>query len=258
MTKLISPIKYFGGKFYMTKILLNNFPRAYNCYVEVFGGSAALLFAKPITPNEIYNDLELNVYSLFKCLSNEKLFTLLKHRLDLTYYSAQIRENVSNDSINIVDRAYNFFVKNRMSYNGVGGFSRNFIVRRNMGKSVSDFLSAIDRLPEIHQRLSKVLIENSSWREIIKRYNNKNTFMYLDPPYKISTRLSSQKYLLDMTNQEHNDLINTVLNSKAKFLISGYDNPIYDKLENNGFLKINFALPNAKSKAIESIWKNYT
>jgi len=201
MKKIISPIKYYGGKYFMTKLFIANFPKIYNCYIEVFGGSASLLFAKPITPNEVYNDLEMGVYSLFKCLSCKEYFKKLKDRLDLTYYHLDIRneaKNSNNVNNDIIDRAYNFFITNRMSYNGVGGFSRNFVVRRGMSKSTSDFLSSIERLPEIHQRLSKVIIENRPWKDILDYYNKENNFMYLDPPYLQSTRKSPQKYKLDM------------------------------------------------------------
>ena len=40
-----SPIKYYGGKSYMTDIIINQFPRDYDVYVEGFGGGASVLFA---------------------------------------------------------------------------------------------------------------------------------------------------------------------------------------------------------------------
>ncbi len=68
----------------------------------------------------------------------------------------------------MVERAFSFFYVNRTSHNGVGGFSKNTYIRRGMSKSVSDFLSAIDRLPELHDRLSKVIVTNKddlTWAE---------------------------------------------------------------------------------------------
>ena len=73
-----SPIKYYGGKTYLTDILLNNFPDSYDIYIEGFGGGASLLFAKNQTPLEIYNDLDKNVYSLFKVINNKEMFDKFK------------------------------------------------------------------------------------------------------------------------------------------------------------------------------------
>ena len=42
---------------------------------------------------------------------------------------------------------------------------------------------------------------------------------------------------------------------QGKVLISGYDHPIYDKLE--GFEKIEFKSPNSGSDATEMLWRNY-
>ena len=87
-----SPIKYYGGKSYMTNIIIDQFPKDYEIYVEGFGGGASVLFQKPQNGIEVYNDLEENVYSLFKVLSNKNMFERLKARMDLTYYSARLRE----------------------------------------------------------------------------------------------------------------------------------------------------------------------
>ena len=81
-----SPIRYFGGKGNMYKKLLLFFPQEYNIYIEPFGGGATLLFQKKPSDVEIYNDLNLNVFSLFKVISNKDLFEKLKERLEITYF----------------------------------------------------------------------------------------------------------------------------------------------------------------------------
>ena len=73
-----SPIKYYGGKTYMTDIIKKHFPYNYNVYIQGFGGGASLLFSKHPEKCQIYNDLNKNVYSLFKVLSDKNLFCKLK------------------------------------------------------------------------------------------------------------------------------------------------------------------------------------
>jgi DNA adenine methylase len=246
----------------MRNIILSHFPKTYNTYIEPFGGSGTILFGKKETPLEVYNDIGQNVYSLFKVLSDKNLFNQLKYKLDLTYYSNDIRsesiKKLKQKNLSLLERAYCFFVINRMSYNGVGGFSTTLLKRRNMSKSVSDFLSSIDRLPEVHNRLSNLIVENRDIIDIIDKYDAINNFMYLDPPYVHSTRKSSTAYENEMTDKDHEILVDKVLNSKSKFLISGYNHQIYDILTNlTKWNKKSFKSPNALSNSIETLWWNY-
>ena len=154
--KLQPPIKYFGGKNLMYKRILDEFPNPedYDLYIEPFAGSYGIGMKIDTIPKmEIYNDLDKNVYSLYKVLQDIEMFTEFKRKCDLSYYSEDLRDefrvDLKDSEISLVDRAYKFFYVNRTSHNGVGGFSINKHVRRGMSKSNSDFLSAIDRLPEI-------------------------------------------------------------------------------------------------------------
>lgn len=254
-----SPIKYYGGKSYMTNIIINQFPKDYEVYVEGFGGGASVLFQKDKTPLEVYNDLGENVYSLFKVLSDKEMFQRLKEKLDLTYYSEELRNEFKQDlkgQLSLEDRAYKYLFVNRSSFNGVGGFSTTMIVRRNMSKSTSDYLSMIDKLPEVHNRLSSVIIEHKDIMDLLNKYDKETTFMYLDPPYVKETRLSNQTYEVEMTNDEHKALCERLLTFKGKVLLSGYDNEIY-KILDSKFKKVSFQSPNSGSSAIECLWKNY-
>ena len=259
-----SPVRYYGGKSFMLDTIIDNFPdkKDFDVYIEAFGGGASVLFKKEPTKLEIYNDLGKNVYSLFKVISDKDKFQQLKERLDLVFYSADLRkeykELLKDPNISLEDRAYYFFFVNRCSFNGVGGFSKILLVRRNTSKSVSDFLSAIDRLPEIHARLSHVIVEHQNAIDLIEKYNKENNFLYLDPPYVKSTRRSDQTYEVEMEDSEHELLIDKVLESKAKILISGYNCPIYDRLNTNEkWTRLDFKSPNSGYEATESLWRNY-
>ncbi len=259
-----SCIKYYGGKHYFRNIILSNFPSRfeYRRYVEGFGGSGSILFMKEPDPIEVYNDLESNVYSIFKILSDKDMSMRFKEKLDITPYSRRIwkeyKESLSDPEIHlsVEERGYRFFYVNRTSFNGVGGFSvcRNDS-RRNMMKTVSDYLSSVDNLMDYHQRISSVLVENLDIFDLIEKYDEKDTFFYLDPPYVQSTRRSSQKYREEFDDEQHRRLIEVCNNIKGKVLISGYDSPLYDNLR--GFDKMEFPSPNARSDSVEVLWSNY-
>jgi DNA adenine methylase len=266
-----SVVRYFGGKGNgLKEIIYGHFPEksSYHSYIEVFGGGASLLFHKEPFGIEMYNDLEQNVYSLFKVLSDRSLFPKFKEMCDLSLYSRQLRDEYKQDlkreDIDIVERAYKYFYVNRSSINSIGGFSVSTeCIRRNMSKSVSDFLSTIDGLRELHNRLSRVIIENMDGIELIKKYDRMGTFMYLDPPYHHITR-GITRYKVDMSNEQQKELISTLIDLKhTKILLSGYDCKEYERLTKNGWKKLKFDVKtqdgnrNPKTKT-EVLWKNYT
>jgi DNA adenine methylase len=240
-----SPIKYFGGKGTMFNNILEYFPKReeYNTYIEPFGGSYSIGLKKEPVEIEIYNDMEQNVYSLYKVLSDPDMFRVFKEKCDLALYSEDLRsefkENLKREDLPIVERAFCFFYVNRTSHNGVGGFSRNTYIRRGMSKSISDFLSSIDRLDELHNRLSRVIVTNTDGIELINKYNTSNVFLYCDPPYEQSTRTST-RYKVDMNREQHVAFLHAVMISDAKILISGYDCELYDLLEKGGWNKVSF------------------
>ena len=261
-----SPIRYFGSKGTMYNNILKHFPKdEYEGYIEPFGGTFVVGLKKEPSKIEIYNDLEQNVYSLYKVISDKDLFEKFKQRCDLSIYSEDLRreykEKIKLADIDIIDRAFYFFYINRTSHNGIGGFSMNSSVRRGMSKATSDFLSCIDRLPELHERMSRVMVTNTDGVGLIRKYNDPKYFIYNDPPYEQSTRTGA-RYKVDMGREQHEDFLSAVIESKSKILISGYDCELYNKLSENGFTKLSFEVKtidgnfNPKTNT-EYLWKNY-
>ena len=253
----------------MYREILKYFPSegSYDTYLELFGGGGTMLLNKnPDTPIEIYNDLEENVYSLFKTVSDHRLFKIFKEKCDLTYYSERLRkeyiQSLKQDCLSTVDRAYKYFIVNKTSRHGIGGFSTNLVVRRNMSKSVSDMLSTIDGLEQIHQRLSRAIVTNRDAMKMMDKYNSENVFIYADPPYHHSRR-TRFRYTVDMNDEQHKNFIDKILNLKSKILLSGYNNSEYERLELNGkWNRMDFDVKTVdgqdrpKTKT-ESLWINY-
>lgn len=259
--KTVYPIKYYGGKSGMTKFLLPLFPKEYDIFVDAFGGSASVLLAEERpNVNEVYNDLGDNVYSLYKVISDKTMMEELRKKLELTPYSETFRAEFKNDlkktDLSLVERAFKFMYVNRTSFNGVGGFSTTFMKGRPLSKEVSVYLSAIRGLEELHKRLSTVVFEHKDIFKILEKYDREDTFIYLDPPYVQDTRVSSTRYEVEMTDEEHERFVERLLTMKAKLMVSGYDHPIYEKL-NDKFKRYEYTSPLSHSNKIEIIWTNY-
>ena len=92
--RLQPPIRYFGGKNTMFKRILAEFPNPedYDLYMEPFAGSYGIgLKIIPTPTMEIYNDLDKNVYSLYKVLQDAEMFEEFKRKCDFSYYSEDLR-----------------------------------------------------------------------------------------------------------------------------------------------------------------------
>lgn len=134
MEKLKGAIRMFGGKGNMTNQITKYFPEngTYDTYIEPFSAtySVGLSLLTP-PPIEIYNDLEKNVYSLYKVLSDKILFEEFKEKCDLVFYNEDIRkefkEKLTKDEMSIVERAFYFFYVNRTSHNGMVGFLKTYM-----------------------------------------------------------------------------------------------------------------------------------
>ena len=64
MSSRLSFLSYFGGKQRFIKTILPLIPK-HSRYVEVFGGSAAILLNKPPSSVEVYNDIDAELVNLF-------------------------------------------------------------------------------------------------------------------------------------------------------------------------------------------------
>jgi DNA adenine methylase len=242
--KLRSPILWFGGKGNMVEKLLKLIPK-HHIYVEVFGGGAQLLFAKLPSPVEVYNDIDSSLTNFFRVLRDPEKFQRFYRLVSLTPYSREeyyfcrdTWEQCDDD----VERAYRWFVVARMSFSGYFGASWGFALNassRGMSERCSSWLGAIKMLPQIHARVMRVQIEHKDFRELIPLYDTPKTLFYLDPPYIPETRRSGG-YQHEMTIDDHKELVNIILKVKGMVMLSGYRHPIYEPLEQSGWVRYDY------------------
>ena len=229
----------------MRKNLLALMPK-HKVYVEVFGGGAQLLFAKKPYGLEVYNDINGDLVNFFKVLADTELFEKFYRFVAVLPCSRELyneyRETYRQEK-EIWKRAAKWFLVANQAYAGKFGDSWGFVVsevHNNMSGQVSRWLSAIKILPEIHARLQRVQIENQDFRKLIPKYDSEDTFFYLDPPYILDTRKSGEAYECEMTDDDHKELVEILLNIKGQAILSGYENDIYKPLGNAGWQRKEF------------------
>lgn len=263
----VSPINWYGGKFYMSKKIASYFIK-HHMYVEVFGGAAHMLFYKMHSPVEVYNDINSSLVNMFRVIRNQDTCEELIRQMQLTPYSREEYDScyISNPNDNDIEKARKFMVCTLQSMNSISGgsWAVSKISRRGIAHKTSFYLTKIDEnLPNAIERLRSVLIENLDFRKLLTKYDADNTLFYLDPPYMPNTRVSVDIYEHEMTIEDHKDMIDILLEIKGKAVISGYDNYIYKKLTLNGWNKIdlgNYYKPSSTKKidrGNEVLWLNY-
>lgn len=274
MNNMKNIITYFGGKNASSKTILSYFPDTseYDIYLELFGGSAAALLNKEKSKCEIYNDLDKNVYSLYKCVSDKKLRDQLQEKCLLCIFSEDLRleykELLSEKKISILDRAFYFWYVNRTSRNGNvnSSFRVDTTIHYNFSRSISGFFSSIEAMRDIYQRLQQVIFHNRDALFLLEKYRkDPRNFIYLDPPYHTDTR-SGERYNIDFSVEQHQKLLSMLIapNTKAKILLSGYYHDDYKVLELNNFKRDEFEIflrygkKKDANRAIESVWFNYS
>ena len=267
-TQITNPLKFHGGKHYLAKRIVQRMP-PHTHYVEPFFGSGAVMFQKdPSGVSEVANDILSTLTTLWKVLQDEELFERFARLCDATPFSEQQwgkSEKRLRDE-DLVVRVHAFFVLNRQSRQRLmydfATLSRNR-VRRNMNEQASSWLTAIDGLPQIHERLKRVVILNRDALDVLQQQGGDNTLFYLDPPYVSSTRVATSAYQHEMSDQDHHRLVEVILMCKGKVMLSGYPNAIYRRLESAGWDTFDFHVTKASSsqkskpKAIERIWANF-
>jgi len=267
---LTQPIKRHGGKHYLAEWILSHAPEKYITYCEpYFGGGAVLLRHDPNDHSEVVNDLDYELYNFWRVLRDPDLFPKFVQLVELTPFSVVDFENaVQFGGPSVIEKAYCFFIRSRQSRQGL---CKDFATmsksrtRRGMNEQVSQWLSAIEGLPDIHERLQRVVILNEDALRLIKKQDHPQTWFYVDPPYMHETRKAKKTYgEWEVDSKHHADLLEALWNLKGKFALSGYHSPMYDdvaiafnwqchekKIDNKA------SSASTKPQMVECLWTNY-
>ena len=210
-------IQYIGSKEKITPWIMKHVPE-HKIFVDVFGGSGAVILNKPKSKIEIYNDIDGNLVNLFEVIRTRK--EEFKEQLRYLLYSRELfnrwRNNIEGDEL---ERAVRFFLVMNARFSGDrdGGFSTS-----RSKNEAEKFRSRCDRIDEVAERFKDVIIENLHYQDVIKKYDSEDTVFYCDPPYffeDIDNVYYSERWNID----EHKYFAYIVNNVKGKVLISYYN-----------------------------------
>lgn len=206
-------IGWIGGKRLLRDEIVKRIPSDIGRYIEVCGGAAWVLFHKDkLAHIEVYNDANGELVNLFKCvkyhcpeLQRELLFMLNSREM-----FEDFKSQCNMRGLTEIQRAARFFMIIKTSY---GSDKRSYgCVKKNVSVM-------IEYLENIEKRLSKVIIENKDFQDLIKVYDKPDALLYIDPPY-----YGTEKYYQAVfTNDDHLRLNKVLKSIKGKFILSYND-----------------------------------
>jgi DNA adenine methylase len=263
-----SLFRYYGGKWRLASWINKFFPH-HRTYVEPFCGAASVFFKKERSYSECLNDVNGEIVTLFKVLQKDICRKALIKRLLATPYSRAEYDKAHDYSQHQsdIETSRRFIIRSLMGYhsdsvvkgNCKSGF-RNDLDRKYTIPS-HQWVSYPECLDDFAERLKGVVIENSDAFYLLNKWKNKDYLWYLDPPYVHSTRTDANKhsYLQEMTDADHENLLEVIQGLKGSVVLSGYDSKIYQQLESNGWKKESKVYRNntfQSGERIECIWLN--
>ncbi|HWR35977.1 MAG TPA: DNA adenine methylase [Clostridia bacterium] len=251
-----------GGKQQLKRQLMAVIP-PHKAYVEVFCGSAKLLFAKKPSHWEIINDFNGDLINFFRVVRHRpaELAELVEQE-----WVAASRFREFRDLGNVPDelqRALRFLYTAWYSFSGKGEdfASPRIESMRSVRRPVRRSLEVVrDTFARCSRRLQNVLIENRDFAECIQRYDSADTFFYCDPPYTAFSRIARYK---ELGSQRQQELFALLARIKGRFLMS-YDGSetVLRLARQHGFrvrrVNVRYSLNGAHPKsATEVIISNY-
>jgi DNA adenine methylase len=281
------PIKTFGGKYPLAS-KLHKLAAPHIHRVHVYGGGLGEMWNwNHEGVSEVVNDIDYRLTNLFMVLQDGVAFAEFERKVQAIPFSEvewEIHKEICHrigylSSINI-DAAVSFFILCRQSRSGecrsFAPLSRSRI-RRNRNEQVSAWMTAIEGLPAVHNRLMRVVIKSKHALLLIYEEDSPTTLFYLDPPYMHVVRESTEMYGEDgeyeMSEDDHEDLLrlitgqyelddNIFFGPQGNFMVSGYDTDLYnDYLD--GWSKVEIDRANSaaggttKRRMVECVWMNY-
>lgn len=206
-------IPWIGGKRALRKRIIEEFPAEFDRYIEVFGGAGWVLFgADRHAKFEVFNDVNGDLINLYRCIKYHT--PALQDELRYIIHSRELfngfKSQLNAEGLTDIQRAARYYIIIRSS------FGAN---RSSFATNVTDLSGKIGYLSKVQERLSRVIIENRDFENLIQTYDRENALFYLDPPY-----LTTEKYYAtNFAEADHERLCKLLHSVKGKFVLSYND-----------------------------------
>ncbi len=205
-------IKWVGGKRQLLDEIKKRMPKQYNRYFEPFVGGGALFLE--LSPKEAHiNDINHDLYAIYKSLQDEELFKDLLLRLDRHQknhseeYYYKVREQDRKEKYehtSLSEKAARAIYLNKAGYNGLYRVNQRGYFNVPSGHYTKVNLYDEININSVHEYMkqNKILITNNSYEKTVENAQQED-FIYFDPPYdKLENKASFTAYSKNDFNRD--------------------------------------------------------
>lgn len=149
----------------------------HSVYVEPFAGSGAVFFEKAAVAKEVLGDMDEEIataYKTLKALTPSELESLRKK--DWVGKESTYKAILNSNPRGKVEKLYKFLYLSHFSYGKLRGKSFN-----HNAEGVE--ANTIKRIEQFQERLKPAIVRHGHYADLVKEFDGKDTFFFLDPPY---------------------------------------------------------------------------
>jgi DNA adenine methylase len=251
-------LRWHGGKWLLAPWIISEMPK-HRVYVEPFGGAGSVLIRKPRCYAEIWNDLDGHVVNLFQVLRSDKADALIES-LRLTPFASEEFALAYQATDCPVEKARRLIIRSFMGF-GSNGHNRLTGFRSNSNRSgttpAHDWINYPDSLVAVVERLQGVVVLNRDACDVMAGHDGPETLHYVDPPYVMDTRSDAgADYAHEMTDSDHETLLDFLDGLTGMVMLSGYPHDIYDSRLSHWTRITRKALADGAKTRTEVLWLN--
>jgi DNA adenine methylase len=212
-----------GSKRKYAKALLSLFP-AHHTYVEPFLGGGAVFWAKEPSPKEIINDLDSDLIRDYRLLRNVPLtgspFKLLTTEQQQNAFLRKTHRAKKDLLLEALLRRCNGYGGTYIEKGTKTGVYTDD--RKGRVHKVTTHEDKLSNITEYRTRIRNATLLNESYDDVIRKYDGRRTFIFLDPPYEKSVGLDYAEGSDAFPFRQFADDLRKV---KGKFLVTINDSP---------------------------------
>ncbi|SHZ79623.1 D12 class N6 adenine-specific DNA methyltransferase [Mycobacteroides abscessus subsp. abscessus] len=236
---------------------------AHKHYVEVCGGSLAVLLAKKPSRQETVNDLDGYLMTFWRVLRDrpddlERVCSLIPHSRAERAMAQEISSDL--DELEVARRVFVALTQGRSGSLTRTGWRHDLRpVSTPMPVTLQRYAG---RIGQAAKRIQRVSLECRPAVELVQAYGgDRGTLLYVDPPYVVDKGIRrGGEYRVEMRSDAgHRELLEACLSADAAVVVSGYGSELYDGMLDGWYrweIPMITSQGSGDGRRVEVVWSN--